>query len=114
MAFAGNCGLSINIPCQDNFNPTVSKVADVLFAEELGIVVEVKEDETEFVMNAFLAKDVPCLQIGKAVGVGEDAMISLRVRGELVLEQNMVDLRDIWEATSFQLERLQTDRKSVV
>ena len=113
MAFAGNCGLSINIPCQDNFNPTVSKVADVLFAEELGIVVEVKEDETEFVMNAFLAKDVPCLQIGKAVGAGEDAMISLRVRGELVLEQNMVDLRDIWEATSFQLERLQTNPRCV-
>ena len=102
MAFAGNCGLSIDIPCPQNFIPTVNKVADVLFAEELGIVLEVKEEDTEIVMNAFLSKDVPCLQIGTASGLGEDAVVSVRVGGELVLEHKMVELRDIWEATSFQ------------
>lgn len=70
----------------------VSKVVDVFFVEELGIVVEVKEDEIEFVMNVFFVKDVFCLQIGKVVGVGEDVMIFFWVRGEFVLEQNMVDL----------------------
>lgn len=114
MAFAGNYGLSIDIPCPQNFIPTVNKVADVLFAEELGIVLEVKEEDTEIVMNAFLSKDVPCLQIGTASGLGEDAVVSVRVGGELVLEHKMVELRDIWEATSFQLERLQTNPQCVM
>lgn len=114
MAFAGNCGLSIDIPCPQNFIPTVNKVADVLFAEELGIVLEVKEEDTEIVMIAFLSKDVPCLQIGTASGLGEDAVVSVRVGGELVLEHKMVELRDIWEATSFQLERLQTNPQCVM
>ena len=114
MAFAGNCGLSIDIPCPQNFIPTVNKVADVLFAEELGIVLEIKEEYTEIVINAFLSKNVPCLQIGTASVLGEDAVVSVRVGGELVLEQRMVELRDIWEATSFQLERLQTNPQCVM
>jgi len=114
MAFAGNCGLSIDIPCPEHFIATVNKVADVLFAEELGIVLEIKEEDTETVMNAFLSKNIPCLQIGTSSGLGEDAVVSVRVGGELVLEHNMVDLRNIWEATSFQLERLQTNPQCVM
>ena len=114
VAFAGNCGLSIDIPCPENFIATVNKVADVLFAEELGIVLEMKEEHTEMVINAFLSKNVPCPQIGTASGLGEDAVASMRVGGKLVLEHNMVDLRYIWEATSFQLERLQTNPHCVM
>ena len=109
MAFAGNSGLTVDIPCSENSTSTVSKVADVLFAEELGIVLEIKEENTEKVLNALHEKGVPCHQIGRANGIGEDAVVLVRVGGELVLEQKMVDLRDIWEATSFQLERLQTN-----
>lgn len=113
MAFAGNCGLSVDIPCTGNFTSTVSKIADVLFAEELGIVLEIKDEDTERVLDAFREKDVPCHQIGKANGLGEDAVVSLQVDGEQVLEQRMVDLRDVWEATSFQLERLQSNPQCV-
>ena len=109
MAFAGNCGLTVDIPFSGNLTSTVSKVADILFAEELGIVLEIKEEDTERVLNAFREKDVPCHQIGKANGLGEDATVSVRVGDELVLDQKMVELRDVWEATSFQLERLQTN-----
>lgn len=109
MAFAGNCGLTVDIPCLENSTSTVSKVADVLFAEELGIVMEIEEENTEKVLNALREKGVPCHQIGRSNGIGEDAVVLVRVGGELVLEQKMVDLRDIWEATSFQLERLQTN-----
>ena len=113
MAFAGNCGLSVDIPCPGNSPSTVSKVADVLFAEELGVVLEIKDKDTERVLNAFCEKDVPCHKIGKGDGLGEDAVVSVRVGGDLVLEQRMVDLRDVWEATSFQLERLQTNPQCV-
>lgn len=109
MAFAGNCGLTVDIPCSDNTTSTVSKEADVLFAEELAIVLEIEEENTEKVLNALREKGVPCHQIGKSNGIGEDAVVLVRVGGELVLEQKMVDLRDVWEATSFQLERLQTN-----
>lgn len=113
MAFAGNCGLSVDIPCPENFTSAVSKVADLLFSEELGIVLEIKDVDTDKVINAFREKQVPCHQIGKVNGVGEHAVVSLCVGGELVLEQKMVDLRDIWEATSFQLERLQSNPQCV-
>ena len=113
MAFAGNCGLDVDVPCSENFSPTVSKAVDVLFAEELGIVLEVKDSNIERVINIFREKQVPCCLIGKAIGLGEDSFVSIRVGGELLLEQRMVDLRDVWEATSFQLERLQSNPQCV-
>lgn len=113
MAFAGNCGLNVDVPCSENFSPTVSKAVDVLFAEELGIVLEVKDSNIERVINIFHEKQVPCYLIGKAIGLGEDSFVSIRVGGKLVLEQRMVDLRDVWEATSFQLERLQSNPQCV-
>ncbi|XP_068701529.1 phosphoribosylformylglycinamidine synthase-like [Montipora foliosa] len=113
MAFAGNCGLTVDVPCPDRFTFTVNKAADVLFAEELGIILEIKDCNTEEVVNAFCEKQVPCYQIGKANGMGKDAIVSLSVGGELVLEQSMVDLRDMWEATSFHLERLQSNPQCV-
>ena len=113
MAFAGNCGLDVDVPCSENFSSTVSKAVDVLFAEELGIVLEVKDCNTQRVIDTFCEKQVPCYLIGKANGLGEDSFVSIRVEGKIVLEQRMVDLRDVWEATSFQLERLQSNPQCV-
>ena len=114
MAFAGNCGLSVNLPCPQEFMPTVSEIIDLLFAEELGIVLEAKNDDVVMIQSAFLEKGVPCHLIGRTNGLGDDGAIFVKVGGVSALEEKMADLRDVWEATSFQLEKLQTNPQCVV
>jgi len=46
-------------------------------------------------------------RLGHPEGRGKQAKIDISVKGQRVLDASMVELRDIWEATSFELERLQ-------
>ncbi|MCK5379728.1 MAG: phosphoribosylformylglycinamidine synthase, partial [Acidobacteria bacterium] len=101
MAFAGDCGLEINLPPACGTAPLAA-----LFAEELGLVMEVDEDEVATTLGLFRKADVPCVVIGRTLAAPE---IRMTVGGETVLEADMRALRDTWEATSFQLERLQAD-----
>ncbi|MEN8165765.1 MAG: phosphoribosylformylglycinamidine synthase subunit PurQ, partial [Acidobacteriota bacterium] len=101
MAFAGNCGLEISVPPACGTEPLPA-----LFAEELGLVIEVDEDDVAATLGLFRKADVPCAVIGRTLAVPE---IRIDVGSQTVLEADMRDLRDTWEATSFQLERLQTD-----
>ncbi|RLE19545.1 MAG: phosphoribosylformylglycinamidine synthase, partial [Acidobacteria bacterium] len=101
MAFAGNCGLEINLP------PACGTDAiTALFSEELGLVMEVDEDDVAATLGLFRQADVPCAVIGKSLN---DPEIRIDVGGKTVLQADMRTLRDTWEATSFQLERLQAD-----
>ena len=99
MAFAGNCGFDVELPTTDD-----AKAA--LFAEELGLVLEIDEDDLDDAMAVFLENDVPCLAIGRTV---DEPRVRISVGGERVLDEDMRNLRDLWEETSFQLDRLQAD-----
>ncbi|RLE32314.1 MAG: hypothetical protein DRJ61_09815 [Acidobacteria bacterium] len=105
MAFAGNSGLEINLPPACGTEPLAA-----LFAEELGLVMEVDEDDVAAALGLFRKADVPCAVIGRTLGTPE---IRVDVGGVTVLEADMRDLRDTWEATSFQLDRLQADPSHV-
>jgi phosphoribosylformylglycinamidine synthase len=61
MAFAGNCGLRVDLP-----NPTGDALG-ALFAEELGMVLEVAEADADGVAARFSAVGVPCHSIGSAL-----------------------------------------------
>lgn len=100
MAFAGNVGIDVELE---------SDGADAIaffFAEELGLVLEVDAADEEDVLEAFHMADVPCQSIGQT---GNDRHVRIRYGGQLVLDRDMRDLRDLWEATSFQLDRLQAN-----
>ena len=113
MAFSGNCGVTVDFPCHALTTPAVSKPIDVLFAEELGLILEVKEKHVETVLNAYQGSNVPCRLIGRTAIAGKDAVVSVKVDGSLVLQEKVAQLRDVWEATSFQLERLQCSPRCV-
>ena len=100
MAFAGNCGIEIDLP-------GISLDAiPILFNEELGLVMEVASHRADRAVAMFQAANVPCYDIGHATsGTG----IHIRIGGESVFEADMRDLRDTWEATSFQLDALQAN-----
>jgi len=100
MAFAGNCGVDVELPAADG--DTLAS----LFAEELGLVLEVDEDDLDDAIAVFLENDVSCLAIGRTTA---EPRIQLTVGGEEVLDDDMRVLRDLWETTSFQLDRRQAD-----
>uniref|UniRef100_A0A452YE60 phosphoribosylformylglycinamidine synthase n=1 Tax=Aegilops tauschii subsp. strangulata TaxID=200361 RepID=A0A452YE60_AEGTS len=98
MAFAGNCGVNLNIESKDN------DLLQTLFAEELGLVIEVHLDDLDLVKQKLNAAGVSADVIGQVTAAPE---IELLVDGEVRLKERTSDLRDLWEETSFQLEELQ-------
>ncbi|HEX9885585.1 MAG TPA: phosphoribosylformylglycinamidine synthase [Longimicrobiales bacterium] len=107
MAFAGDCGIDLDVPS----GGAASDPLAVLFGEELGLVLEVEPDDEAEAMETFRRHDVPCVVLG---GTAQGHGVRFAVDGTLVLEDDVRSLRDLWEATSFQLERLQANAECVV
>ena len=101
MAFAGDCGFEVELPAAPQADPLA-----VLFAEELGLVLEVASGDLDRVLAAFRAADVPAAAIGRG---RDDHEVRIEVGGREVLRADLRDLRDTWEATSFALERRQAN-----
>ncbi|CAM9371456.1 unnamed protein product [Pylaiella littoralis] len=100
MAFAGEvgCGLDVDVPAGGD------GVLDALFSEEVGFVVEVSEARLSEVVEAYKASGVDAVDIGR---VTDDGKVSIKVAGQEGIEGTTAGLRGVWEATSFQLDRLQ-------
>jgi phosphoribosylformylglycinamidine synthase len=104
MAFAGDCGLEIDLPGD------AADALAILFNEELGLVIEVPADQADRAVATFEAADVPCHRIGRATPAQD---IRIAVGGETVLCAGMRELRNTWEETSFELEALQANAACV-
>jgi phosphoribosylformylglycinamidine synthase len=97
MAFSGNCGLEIDLAGNDAVMPT-------LFSEELGLVIECRQTDLDVLAALLTASDVPHAVIGRST---KDKQIRVRCNDTPVLDEKMQILRQWWEETSYQLERLQ-------
>lgn len=98
MAFAGNCGLKIDMSgsCYPH---------EKLFAEELGWVIECDSDNANKVFR-ILDK----FSLVNSATIGEttaEKMVSVFCNSEHLFEAEMPDLRQVWEETSYQLLRWQ-------
>lgn len=116
MAFAGNCGLNISIDSSHltQCNKDENIALNLLFAEELGFVLEVSENNVNCICEAYVNADVVCEQIGRTTTANDsDVTITITIDDCVVLEEKMTSLRDIWEDTSFQLARYQSNPKCV-
>jgi len=69
-----------------------------LFAEELGVVLEVPEGQVASVVDELRAAGVPAAVIGRT---SSDTAVVVEAAGTQLLSADMRDLRDTWEATSF-------------
>jgi phosphoribosylformylglycinamidine synthase len=105
MAFAGDTGFSVDIPAAPDTDPLA-----VLFCEEPGLVFEVDDEDLASSLEVLRQAEVPATVIGRTL---EGKEIHLAVAGREVLHDEVGDLRDLWEATSFQLERRQADPECV-
>ena len=97
MAFSGNCGLEIDLQGDDS-------ALAVLFSEELGLVLEIDDNNMTEVVNMLSLKDIPATVLGRTVG---EKRVRISYKNDLVLDEDMRILRGLWEETSFQLEVLQ-------
>ncbi|XP_056132560.1 phosphoribosylformylglycinamidine synthase [Lampris incognitus] len=107
MAFAGNRGIDIDLSSQG------VGVLELLFSEELGLVLEVSEADAETVCQRYTEAGLQCHRIGRTCGFGPQAMVRVCVDGLEVLSEVLPTLRTWWEDTSFQLERLQASELCV-
>lgn len=111
MAFAGNCGIEVDISNQQSAisHQQNSRAIELLFAEELGMVIEYEPKSLRKIRKVLEEKKVPYQEIGKT---RKKKDISISVDGETVLLEDMRRLRGIWEETSYQLDRLQRNPAS--
>ncbi|CAL1547204.1 unnamed protein product [Lymnaea stagnalis] len=111
MAFAGNCGLVVDVPITNSQAPTMN----VLFAEEVGVVLEVSKSNLEDIVAALKKDNVQHVLLGKSLRSDRETtpQIVVSVNGSLVLESSMFELRDMWEETSFVLEKRQSNPNCV-
>lgn len=107
MAFAGNRGVEVDLKSNG------AGVLDLLFSEELALVLEVSESDVDTVCDRYTSAGVQCHQIGHTSGFGPEAMVRVCVDGLEVLKESLPDLRGLWEDTSFQLECLQANELCV-
>ncbi|CAL8309072.1 unnamed protein product [Lota lota] len=103
MAFAGNRGVDVDFPSGG------VGAMELLFSEELGLVLEVSLEDLQAVCQRYSDAGLHCHQIGRTCGFGPEAKVSICVDGQQVLNDKLPVLRALWEETSFQLERLQTN-----
>lgn len=72
MSFAGISGIKVNVS-----HKSESPVS-ILFAEEVGWVLEVGTKETQYVLKQFENLKVPAFLIGKSSGLGLTSQVRLR------------------------------------
>lgn len=99
MAFAGNCGMEVRLRGHEGPIPA-------LFSEELGLLMEYLPEKEGEVLSVLRAHGVPCTLIGGSLS---EKRIRVYYNEEPVLDEEMVELRDVWEETSHRLELLQVN-----
>ncbi|KOX70064.1 Phosphoribosylformylglycinamidine synthase [Melipona quadrifasciata] len=103
MCFAGISGINVNIS-----HKTGSPI-EILFTEEVGWILEIAQMNYNHVLNVFNQFNVPVYLIGRSEGFGLSSKIKVYVQEKVVLDSTVLPLMNLWEETSYQLERRQTN-----
>ncbi|MFN3357075.1 MAG: phosphoribosylformylglycinamidine synthase, partial [Pseudomonas sp.] len=102
MAFAGHCGLNIVL---DSVAEDAAEINGILFNEELGAVIQVRQDATPDVLAQFSAAGLDdCVAvIGQPINNGE---VTISFNGDTVFTGQRRLLQRQWAETSYQIQRL--------
>ncbi|HEY4009279.1 MAG TPA: phosphoribosylformylglycinamidine synthase, partial [Acidobacteriaceae bacterium] len=96
MAFAGRCGLEIDLPASDS-------ALSALFSEELGAVLQVRSDDAAATLNAIRAAGLVGHMIGHFTANNE---LSFTQNGQAVYSNIRTTLHKMWSETSFHIASL--------
>jgi phosphoribosylformylglycinamidine synthase len=99
MAFAGRSGISCDL---SNLG---SDVLSVLFAEELGAVIQVSQSKLALIENTLIEHGLA--GVSHAIGQPENSeSFIINHLGDVVIEDSIVDLKRAWSETSYQMQKL--------
>ena len=98
MAFAGRCGLNIDLTeCGNDIKAT-------LFNEELGAVIQVKK---ELISNTLTKINAALNQNAFLIGsINSDQMIHIKHQNKTVFEDTRSNLQSAWTETSFKMQSI--------
>jgi len=107
MLFSGNCGFNGEIDVADKM------IVPELFAEEVGWLVEYLPENEEEIFRELIKKDgYICKHLGKTT-VDPFVKLNNASNSQKLISIDMYHLRNQWEMTSFQLDRLQCNPQCV-
>ena len=109
MAFAAHCGIDVNIGFKDQ-TALGNKVAALaaLFAEELGVVLQVHVENCADVLGVLFAHGVG--HCSAVIGRVEPKSDRIRISaGKLVIDESWETLKREWSATSLQMRALRDE-----
>ena len=99
MAFAGHCGVAVDISALGDNDLAV------LFNEELGAVIQVRDSDLSLVRDVFAKHNV--LHLVKELGaLTEDDEIEITRGNKVLLNEKRSELRGIWAELTHQMQRL--------
>ena len=102
MAFASKIGVELQL--EEDW------LSD-LFNEEIGIVVEVSQNDVQRVQVAAKAKNLTCRTIGNTTSSGT-VEVRTRATGATLLNCPLNELEEIWNNVSFEMQSLRDDQES--
>jgi len=101
MAFAGHCGLSVDVGALGDALPA-------LFNEELGAVVQIRGADRARVDT--LLREAGLREVAHVIGAPNDAdELRISGAGETLFTASRVELQRAWSETSYQVARLRDD-----
>jgi len=102
MSFAGHVGIDIDL---DDLVDDAADVMPALFAEELGGVIQVRQDDTKEVFEILEAAGLgDCIQV--VAQVNDTDAISVSFNGEVLLNESRIDLHRLWTRTSYEIQSM--------
>ena len=102
MAFAGHCGVEVRL---DGLAESAAQLPAELFNEELGAVIQVRREDTEFVLQQFSGAGLDA-QVSVIGTVTDDDRIRFRFDDKLVIDQPRRYYQRIWSETSYRIQAL--------
>ena len=125
MSFAGDCGIEIELGVQPaplrGARPGGSEfrvneeALRTLFSEELGVVMEYLPENEETITSVLQKENIPYQIIGETLSEKRIKInfITHHSSRLTLMDEDMRLLRNIWEETSYQLDRLQANPECV-
>ncbi len=99
MAFAGRTGVTVHLDALG------SNELGVLFAEELGVVIQVRREDREKVLAHLASEDVG--HISHIIGeLNDDLRISFCYQQQRVIDEDLLELQQMWSETSYRMQML--------
>lgn len=102
MSFAGHLGVDIQLDALAN---NIADVIPALFTEELGAVIQVRQDDTAGVLASLSAAGLGDCSV--VVGALNDQdTINVIFKGEALLSETRIELQRLWTRTSYEIQAM--------